>query len=310
MDVIDRIRFWVSRKLSQFLLYHRFKGSFLLRKYLCRLLMPRPPQGPLICDTIFGVKVRIDPLGHKGLESSIYYFGEYEAGTLYVLEQLLGEGDIFLDVGANIGFISIVVACFIGKGGLVYAVEPHPLIFKELQENISLNQAKNIVPLNVALGSGPCEAMLYDNLDINWGSASLIPPKNRGTATGRPVKVTSIDELIQSGYIQTPDVVKIDVEDFELEVLKGSKNLLSSANAPALCVEFSTLHAVYGGNLHDIYDFIKEINCYRAFRCRLGKEVPSTLVEITKIELPKHDNLFFLLPKHIGKIKSKVAASL
>lgn len=302
MNVVDRARFWISRKLSHFLLHHRFKGSLLLRKHLCSLLTPRAPHGPLICDTIFGVRMRVDPLTHKGLESSIYYFGEYEAGTLYVLEQLLGEGDIFLDVGANIGFLSIVVARFVGKGGLVYAVEPHPLIFKELLENISLNQAKNIVPLNVALGSGLSEAMLYDNPDINWGSASLIPPKNRGMTTRWPVKVVSIDGLIQSGRIQAPDLVKIDVEGFELEVLKGAKNLLSSSSAPALCIEFSTLHPVHGGDLRDVYDFIKEINCYRFFRLKYGKEVPSTLVEITKVELPKHDNLFCLLPRHISKM--------
>jgi len=307
MNIVNKARFWISRQLSRLLLFHHFKGSLLLRKHLCGLLTPRPPYGPVICDTISGVKMRVDPLTHKGLESSIYYFGEYEAGTLYGLKQLLGEGNIFLDVGANIGFLSIVAAHFVGKSGLVYAVEPHPLIFKELLKNISLNKTKNIVPLNVAFGSGRSEAMLYENPDINWGAASLIPPQDRGITRGWSVKVVSIDELIQSGQIQRPDLVKIDVEGFELEVLKGAKSLLRSSTAPALCVEFSALHPVYGGDLRDVCDFIQELNPYRFFRLKYGKEVPSPLVEITKDELPEHDNVFCFLPYHISKITKIIA---
>jgi len=257
--------------------------------------------------------MRVDPIAHKGLESSIYYFGAYEAGTLYVLEQLLEQGDVFLDVGANIGSLSIVVARFIGKNGLVYTIEPHPVIFKELLENIALNRTTNIVALKVAVGSSFSEALLYDNPDVNWGSASLIPPKNRGITIPWSAKVVPIDELIQSGRIQAPNVVKIDVEGFELEVLKGARALLGSSSAPALCIEFSTLHPVHGGDLGDLYDFIREINCYRFFKLKYGKEVPSRLVEITKKdELPKHDNVFCLLPKHISKLsrQGKVLAPL
>lgn len=83
------------------------------------------------------------------------------------------------------------------------------------------------------------------------------------------------------------------MEGFELEVLKDAKELLSSSQAPALCVEFSKLHPTYGGDLHDIYDFIGSANDYSFFKLKYGKGMPSELVRISdKKELLCHDNVF------------------
>lgn len=292
MSLLDNIRFRVSRKLSRFLLHHRFKGALLLRDYLCSWLVP-PTKGPTICSTLFDIDILVDPVVDKGLERSIYRFGEYEAGTLSVLKKFLREGDVFLDVGANIGFLSLVAARFVGESGMVYAVEPHPETYQILKENIHLNRIKNACPLNIALGAEVSEARIYDNLDISRGSASLIPPPNTSEKSGRPVWMTTISMLIEEGQIQLPNLIKIDVEGFELEVLKGARTLLSSSQAPALCVEFSQYHSRSGGNMRNIYDFIRSVNDYSFFKLKYGKGVPSELVRISDVkELPHHDNVF------------------
>ena len=175
MSLFHSRRFSIARKISHLLLYHHFKGASYLRKHLCSWLVP-PVTEPIVCSTIYGFDILVDPIVDEELERSIYCFGEYEAGTLSVFEKFLSKGDAVLDVGANIGFISLFVARIVGESGSVYSVEPHPEIYKILTQNISLNHMRNILPLNCALGNNIGEAKIYDGHDKNRGSASLIPP--------------------------------------------------------------------------------------------------------------------------------------
>lgn len=299
MRSLDSIRFQVSRKLSYFLLHHYFKGALYLRNGMCGWLVP-PATGPTVCSTLFGVDVLVDPVLDKGLERAIYYFGEYEAGTASVLKSILCKGDVFLDVGANIGFLSCIAARLVGDGGFVYAVEPNPEIYKILEKNIALNKLENINPFNFALGAEVSKARIYDNLRTNRGSASLIPPKGISEQSGKEINVTTIDTLIRKRQMSIPTLLKIDVEGFELEVLKGASTLLRSSQAPILCVEYSYLHTQYRGNTIDIYRFIKSMNDYSFYRLRRGKEIPSKLVKISEERgLPHHDNIFCFLNKHL-----------
>ena len=303
MRSLKNIRFRVSRKLSHFLLYHYFKGAKYLRNKLCRWLVPAA-EGPIICSTIFDVDMLVDPVLDKGLERSIYYFGEYEAGTLSVLRNFLHKGDVFLDVGANIGFLSCVVARFVGNGGWVYAVEPHPEIYRILKENIRINKLKNVRCLNIALGAKVSHARIYDNPSVNRGSASLIRPQGVIEESGKEVKVTAIDTLLENKQLRTPTLIKIDVEGFELEVLKGAKTLLEGSQAPMLCVEYSNLHPQSKGSTLDIHRFIKSVNNYSVYKLQHGKGIPSKLIKISEEhELPYHDNIFCFLDKHLNKLK-------
>ena len=302
MSLFHNTRFWIARKISHFLLYHHFKGASYLRRYLCSRLVP-PVTGPIVCSTIYGFDVLVDAIVDEGLERSIYYFGEYEAGTLSVLKNFLSKGDVFLDVGANIGFISLFVAKIVGELGSVYSVEPHPEIYKILTQNISLNHMRNILSLNCALGNNIGEAKIYDGRDKIRGSASLIPPSTNpselGKKSGHMVTITTVDKLIKTGAIGCPRIMKIDVEGMELKVLEGSRTLLSSPEAPILCVEFSDLQSNKYEDLLRMYKFIKSINEYSCFKLMYGKSVPSRLVKISgEKHLPHHDNVFCLPIKH------------
>jgi len=302
IPAINRLRLQLSHNISRFLQAHSFKGSTKLRNLMVSLLAPRP-RGSTIIHTYYGFDIFVDPVADKGLEREIYYYGTYEAGTLYVMRRCLREGDTFIDVGANIGFISLAAAKIVDKNGTVYAIEAHPHTYKILEKNINLNSFKNVYSINTALGSKVSEARIYDNYNSR-GSFSLIPSKNVPEKSGMPVKVTTIDTLIESNQIKLPNLIKIDVEGFELEVLKGAKILLSSLQAPALCVEFSELHPTYGGNVYAIYNFIKSTNDYFFFKLKYGKERPSKLIRISsEKELPYHDNVFCFLNKHLQNIE-------
>jgi FkbM family methyltransferase len=300
MHPLDNIRFQVSRKVSYFLLHLcDLKGAGYLRKKLCSWLVA-PPNGSTICPTLFGVDILVDPLDWIG--KSIYYYGEYEAGTRSVLKDFLHTGDVFLDVGAYIGFHACVVAKFVGESGLVYAIEPNPEIYKILLTNIHINKLTNVSPLKIALGAEDSETRIYGYDRTNRGAASLIRPQDINEESGKLVRVTTVDKLIENGQLRVPNLIKIDVEGFELEVLKGAKTLLEGSQAPMLCLEYSRLHPQSRGTTRDIYTFIKSVNDYSLYRLKKGKGVPSELVRISREqELPDHDDVFCFLNGHLNR---------
>jgi len=299
-NFLDNIRFQISRKISYFLLhYHRFRYALYLRDKLCRWLVP-PPQGPMVCPHYLDIELLVDPIKGKGLEEDIYYFGVYEAGTISVIRKILKEGDIFVDVGANIGSISCLASRFVGKKGHVFAFEPHPETYKILEYNIRINNLSNVTTFNVALGSKISKGKIYDRLNMNRGAATLLRSRNVREEEGYEIEITTIDSLIENGLLPPPTLIKIDVEGFELEVLKGAEKLLRSDQAPMLCIEYSTLPPQYGSNTFDIYKFIKSVNGYSCYKFRYNKEVPCQLMRISgENDLPHHDNIFCFLDKHL-----------
>src|SRR5947208_17148786 len=110
----------LARAISSFLIRHSFWGAHRLRRIIARVLIPRP-RGPLTVRTVFGCSLVVDASLDRGVEREVYYHGTYEAGTLNVLEKVLRPGDIFLDVGANIGLMSLVASRLVGLHGRVYA---------------------------------------------------------------------------------------------------------------------------------------------------------------------------------------------
>ncbi|MFQ5639516.1 MAG: FkbM family methyltransferase [bacterium] len=300
-DWLTTLRFRIAYRGYHFLLLHRFKGSKYIQQKLCQWLVPRP-KGLTPCPTLFGIEILVDPIFGRGLEKQIYYHGLYESGTLSILKKFLRIGDKFLDIGANIGWISCVVSRFVGKTGQVYAFEPHCKTFKILENNIKINDLNNISTFDVALGSKISRGLIHTNHEIGRGGASLLPPDNRGEDLTQRVEITTVDTLIENNQLDIPHVIKIDVEGYELEVLKGAINLLSGPNAPILIIEYSRYHAQHGGNTHDIYRFIHSLKKYSIYKLKYSKEIPSDLVEVfEEKDLPRHDNLFCFLDKHLNK---------
>jgi FkbM family methyltransferase len=233
----------------------------------------------------------VDPRRAGGLETAIYHDGTYEAGTLDVSLRSLRPGDTFLDVGANIGLMSLAAGRAVGASGRVLAFEPVPGIYALLQQNVALNQSRNISALQLALGSCEEQRLIYDHEEINRGSASLVKPDD--SRDGEVVPVTTLDAFMAEHHLKSLRMVKIDVEGWELEVLRGGRGELSSHQAPILCIEYSDRHRIANGELLDIYRFVQSVNEYRIYRLPKGKDHPSKLRQIPPGS-PRHDNI--LLP--------------
>ena len=174
-----------------------------------------------------------------------------------------------------------------------------------LTYNIRINHKTNVQTFSLALGSKDDRATVYEHASVSRGSATLIRPDR--ASDGHPIRVRTLDEVVSTNPLHQIRCVKIDVEGWELEVLKGSPDLLTSPNAPILLIEYSRLHPVHGGRPTDIYDLLRSANSYELYALTRGKAEPSALRLIEHVDqLPYHDNIFCFLPAHRRQLPSGI----
>jgi FkbM family methyltransferase len=279
----------IHRLIQFFLRMPAFRGSGIIMGGLQKRLSA-PAQGPLILPTHWGFRIKIRPSSDpQGLEERIYRTGVYELGTMLQLKSLIRPGDFLIDVGANIGWMSLWMARQTERRGQVWAFEPHPGILPDLQENISLNAFSQIRLFSVALGSASNRMTLFDNPHINRGGASLIDSAEKAN-TSHLVKTRTLDSYIQE-MPKAPRLIKIDVEGWELEVLKGAVELLKAPQPPVLVLEYSLERPAHPGE-DELRNFLTEQG-YSIWHQKHGKERWSPLVQIKPGDpFPEHDNLF------------------
>lgn len=292
-----RVRF--SRAISRFgqrYCSERFEGIGWGLGKIAKRVMPYP-TGPAVVPTTLGFSMLVDPCFDPVLETALYYHGIYEEGTLDVMRRVLRPGDTFIDVGANLGLMTLWAARLVGTSGHVHAFEPQPDTYAVLERNLALNGVRNVTLHRLALGSKPERRSLYERSHISRGAASMVKPEQDFGQTS--VELDTLDHIIEASQIKTVRMVKMDIEGWELEVLKGTRRLLSQLDAPILCVESSKLYPVHNGTQADISDYIRSINGYVVYKLRKGKKRISTLQRIDATDdLPEHDNLFCVTPHH------------
>lgn len=279
-----------THKTVQFLLRSRkFPGrDYLIEKIPSWLI--KPTQGTTVVNTNFGFQIKIDPSFDANIENVIYQRGVYEYGTIDFIQHSLRVGDVFVDVGANIGFLSLAAAAKVGKSGKVFAFEPMPSTHQLLEENKNLNAFEQLVVVPKALGNEIKKATIYSEHQ-NRGGASIV---NQRSEKGVEIEVTRLDEFDFGSKI---NMLKIDVEGYEWEVLKGAVNTLKR-DKPILILEYSEGRENIG-NSNEMIQWLKELNIYSIYRLSQGKERPSRLLPIISktVGLPQHDNIF-CLPKN------------
>lgn len=163
------------------------------------------------------------------------------------LEIYIKEGDVIVDIGANIGNVGIKAASMC-KDNLVFMIEAHPRIYNYLLKNIEFNHLDNIKPFNFALGNTNIGNIRFtDNISDDINSVNI------NNLTGIDVEIRTLDSIIE---IKKIDFIKIDVEGYELEVFKGGHNSLLAAQ----CILFESWesHFIrYGTSSIEVHDFLR-----------------------------------------------------
>jgi FkbM family methyltransferase len=188
------------------------------RSFLGRLvrfplrLIPKRAVLPILQGQLRGKKWVVGA-GEHG-----YWLGSYELHKRQAFEHAIKPGMVVYDIGANVGFYSLLAAHLVGKDGQVYAFEPLHRNVEFIQRHTVLNHFANIVVYEAAVADMKGEALFDPGASIAMGHLS-----ESGTVRVRQV---SLDVLLAAGEIQPPDAMKIDVEGAEYAVVKGAQAII------------------------------------------------------------------------------------
>ena len=159
--------------------------------------------------------------------------GKVEPEVQRALRQCLRPGGVFFDLGASVGFFTVLGAHLVGDSGFVAAFEPEPASFAAVQRNLRLNDLRNVLLMQKAVSSSPGEGVLDAQ---NPATAHLV--NGSLTPSGKPVRVevTSVDAFVTEHPELVPSAVKVDVEGHEAAVLLGMARTLDE-HRPIVIVE-------------------------------------------------------------------------
>ena len=173
--------------------------------------------------------------------------GSYDIILCDYLKNHVKAGDIVLDVGANVGYISAVAASFTGPAGEVHGFEPLAECYARLERLRELNPEYRFTFNNIALGEAEGILPIAFNPDGDSRNATLVPGKH--FPESRQVRVQRLDDYI-AGNIQSPErikLIKIDVEGFEFSVLKGLSRFLATSK-PLIVLRSETVGGGQSGS--------------------------------------------------------------
>jgi FkbM family methyltransferase len=228
-------------------------GLALWRTQLCRLLTIRRD----------GYRMRFFPtaisalywIDHRARNEDHFFFTSY-----------LRAGDRVVDVGANVGALTLAAALAVGEDGRVVAIEAHPRTFRYLQANVRLNRALHVELFHRAVGDAPGTIVISDG---------TLDDQNRvqvgSDTSGVEVPMDTLDSLL-AGVLTHIDLLKIDVEGFELFALRGANELLQKIE----CVYFESNRALchrYGYTPGEVLTFLEEAG-FHLFLLRDGGMEP------------------------------------
>lgn len=147
------------------------------------------------------------------------YLGSYEYEKRLLFESVVKEGGVVWDVGAHVGFYSLLASILVGPAGRVVAFEPWPENIVYLKKHLYLNRLENVTVVEKAVSDCTGEAWFQEGSCRSTGHLSP-----QGTLK---VKTIRLDDFVQENPALAPDYLKIDVEGAELAVLAGAEKLLA-----------------------------------------------------------------------------------
>lgn len=206
-------------------------GRYRLTKTFLPLLRKHGRElGSVIVTTRHGFKLRTHL--NDWLGQYVFLTGTYEPDTARLFETLVHPGSTVLDVGANIGFFSLLSASLARNGGRVLAFEPAPRARSRLEENIALNNLRTVEVHSFCASNTAGSVTLYEGPEEHTGISSMRPLG--GETAAIEVAARAIDDLLPS--LTAVRLVKIDVEGAELLALEGMRQLVDR-DRPFLIIE-------------------------------------------------------------------------
>lgn len=173
------------------------------------------------------------------VSAAIAATGIWEPQETQFLLDTLRPGDVFVDVGANIGYFSLLASRLVGPGGSVLAFEPETANYALLEANCRRNGCDNIRCFQAALGQENASGTIYLN-ELNRGDHSLYPAEQG--RSGQDISIVNGSKLI-GAISPRVNCIKIDTQGAECDVLRGLQDLIAASAADLIMIiEFSPMH--------------------------------------------------------------------
>lgn len=197
-------------------------------------------------------------------------FGTYEPHLRDVLRGVLPVGGIAVDVGANVGWHTLLMARLVGDGGRVFAAEPNPSVRQRLEEHLKLNGFRQVgvVPYALADSDGTVEFYGPQADDAGSGDGHIVAATASKPAIIR-VETRRLDGIFSATKAQRLDMIKIDVEGFEWPVLKGAEQTVAKFR-PHIIFEYLAEYASRAGGTPQVFEAYFRKHRYRLFTIGRG----------------------------------------
>lgn len=225
--------------------------------------------------TRYGINFCLDISDYQNWLLYFYCKTDSSFGVLNCIK----KGDVVLDIGGNIGQTAMMIANKTTETGKVFSFEPFPATYSKFVKNLSLNPSleKIVSVKNCALGNAVASLSMYRGCDTNSGSNRITNAVENKSEELVEVPVSTADIFVNEKQIPRIDFIKIDVEGFEMNVLKGAEETLRK-HMPGLFVELNDKSLKdQGSSALELITFLKNIG-YKVFED--GKNVELALDDV------------------------------
>lgn len=187
-------------------------------------------------DFLYRETIRLHLHLNDWIQQQIFFLGEYEKPEIDFLYEFLNEGDVFIDIGGNIGLFSLNASKIVKSSGKVYAFEAFLPNFNQFKHHIQINRSENIQLENLAISnaSGILE-IFYDDKQNNFGMASSYL---KDFTAKESVESIALNDYVKANNISKIDLIKIDIEGGEYNALQGMTEVLNKMK-PIILLEIS-----------------------------------------------------------------------
>lgn len=225
--------------------------------------------------------------------------GMFERSESAFLSKYISKGSICIDIGANVGYFTNMFSDLVGENGKVIAIEPVPQNAQLISINLAMNDyANRAILVNCAVGDKNEGVVKFDTTkETQYGFVlnEVVRPEIQYGNIGSKlieVPIRTIDSILEEAKVEKVDVLKMDIEGFEMKALRGMEGFLSKKESrpQLLFIELYDEHLIYYGNsVAEVISYLESFT-YKPFYLSGGKLLP-----FTKNLYNKYSNVFFQL---------------
>ena len=257
-------------------------------------------EGVAVTSAAHGVYMLVDAVDLHATPYTLLDFGSYETDETIFLKSVFRDGEVFLDIGANLGWYSLVLGRNCPRSR-IYAFEPIPATVEALEKNIRLNRLENVEPIGMGVFNMEDELNFLFAPDVSGATSLKLIGQSRGVAAIQNVvcKTTTLDAFCASRNI-VPSLLKIDVEGAELMVVQGGDKTLECT--PIILMELLRKWSrEFGYHPNDVFALLERYGyCAWIFADEGGLQACSRVTEETV-----QTNYIFMHPQKHAEVISQ-----